>query len=52
VDLAALLDKRERFESSEMIPERESARIFDWRPKKPGAEKRAVESELDREHRD
>jgi hypothetical protein len=35
-----------------MIPERESARIFDWRPKKPGAEKHAVESELDREHRD
>jgi hypothetical protein len=50
--LAALLDKSNAFEGPEMIPERESARILDRRPKKPGAEKRAVESELDRELRD
>jgi hypothetical protein len=50
--LGRSLTRDNAFEGPEMIPERESARIFDRRPKKPGAEKRAVESELDRELRD
>jgi hypothetical protein len=50
--LGRSLTRDNAFEGPEMIPERESARILDRRPKKPGAEKRAVESERDRELRE
>jgi hypothetical protein len=50
--LGRSLTRDNAFEGPEMIPERESARILDRRPNKPGAEKRAVESERDRELRD